>query len=267
MEEEGLGKMKQGRRRILVALVAALVAANGCALISIRTETRDEPPVLYSATRFDAHLAVIGPLTGWPSVPAPFRPSTPECILMVPLFLADGVVSIVGDTLLLPYDSYHRRRLEADREFWQGVFLGGIPLPTVEAMRRHLTRYSGETVAWHVESELAREGDVDGESLPTVGGWDMVWGAHVGQAPAWPMILDLDGTPLGGLGDGMGMGGMGDAPADQPPEEPDRLAEEQSQMPEPEKRQRRAARPACRCAPQGRISRSGRPRSLAAGYP
>jgi len=203
--------MDRGRGLALAVLATALVLANGCALISIRTETRDEPPVLYSATRFDAYLAVIGPLTCWPSVPASFRPSTPECILMVPLCLADGVVSIVGDTLLLPYDSYHRRRLEADREFWKGVFLGGVPLPTVEAMHRHLTRYSAETVAWHVESELARAEGVDGEFLHMVA--DMRMGmdsrSPMPQDPIWwPLIEGRNGEIESGSGFGPGMGSL-----------------------------------------------------------
>ena len=198
------------KERLLICIVVlhTILFIPGCAFTCIRSEKIEEPPEPYSATRLSASLLI----DGFRSVPISYRPSTPMQLLILPLFLVDGLVSVVPDTALLPYDFYHRRRLLDDREFWDRFFEGGGNLPTVAEMHRHHTIYSQRTVARRVRVEFLGGNALHGHARVMAGGTCKTPGPNAGQEPSWASPGTLVGPLTGRIGEGATEGGTGCEP-------------------------------------------------------
>jgi len=145
--------MRQGTRWAVAALAATMLLNSGCALTHTRSKKQRTPPPIYNATVFDVVLLVMGTGDVGEKIYDVAPPLAPAAVVVMPLFVADGIVSFVADTAMLPYDLYHRGRHDADTQFWRGFFSDKEPLPTVEEMHRHLTRYSAHRVAGMVGSQ------------------------------------------------------------------------------------------------------------------
>ncbi|MBT3291489.1 MAG: YceK/YidQ family lipoprotein, partial [Victivallales bacterium] len=146
--------MRPGQRWVLAGLAATMLLANGCALTYTRSKKWRTPPPVYNATIHDVVFLVMG--TGdvgekiWDVAP----PLAPAAVVVMPLFVADGAVSLAADTAMLPYDMYHRGRHDSDTQFWRAAFSDKEPLPTVKEMHQHVTRYSVYTVMDMLGREL-----------------------------------------------------------------------------------------------------------------